>query len=118
MSIETELKSLITPLVAGGCFNTANLSSTVVLPYVVFYEISGIPEQTIHGPAGITNHRYQVDVFARSPEQAKALALGTIKTAIEDSTVLGGTLIFHMVGEYNPSDRTYQYITEYQIWAA
>lgn len=118
MSVETELKTLITPLVAGGCYNTANLSTTVTVPYAVFYEISGIPEQTIHGYAGITSHRYQVDVFARSPEHAKALALGTIKSAIEGSAVLGGTLVFHMVGEYNPSDRTYQYITEYQIWAA
>ena len=28
-----------------------------------------------------------------------------------------GLLTFHMVGEYSEIDKTYQYITEYTIWA-
>lgn len=117
MSIETTLKSVLNPLLTGGCHNVVNTATTVVHPYAVFYEVSGIPENTIHGYGGITQHRYQIDVFAKSPEQAKGLALGTMKSDIETSAILQGQLIFHMVGEYSEADRTYQYITEYYIWS-
>jgi hypothetical protein len=116
MSIETTLKSLISPLVAGGCHNVANTLPTITIPYVVFYEISAVPENGITEYLGATNHQYQIDIFAKTPEQAKGLALGAIKTAIESST-LAGVLVFHSVGEYSEIDKTYQYITQFQIWA-
>jgi len=116
MTTEATLKTLINPLVAGGCWNVVNPSATIVYPYVVFQEISALPENGLIGYMGLSRYRYQVDVFAKSPEQARALAMGTIKAAIVAST-LEGLLVFHMVGEYSEVDKTYQYITEYQIWA-
>lgn len=116
MSTETTLKTLINPLVAGGCHNVINVASPIVVPYVVFQEISSIPENGLKGYMGLTQSQYQVDVFAKSPEQAKALALGTIKTALVTST-LEALLTFHMVGDYSDLDKTHQYITEYTIWA-
>lgn len=115
MSTETVLKSLIAPLVAGGCHNGVNAANSITLPYVVFYEIASTPQYGISGYLGATSSKYQVDVFAITPEQAKALALGTIKTAIETGS-LAGTLTFHMRGEYSDSDGAHQYITEYQLW--
>ena len=119
MSTETTLKSLINPLVTGGCHNQVNASSTITLPYVVFYEIFGTPVTIIHTPGygGITESRYQIDVFAASPEQAKGLALSTIKDAITNSTVLEGLLVNQLSGQYSELDKTYQYIVEFQIWA-
>jgi len=116
MSTETTLKTLINPLVAGGCHNAVNASATIVCPYVVFQEITAVPENGLLGYMGLTRSTYQVDVFAKSPEQAKGIALGTIKTALVTSA-LEGLLTFHMVGEYSELDKTHQYITEYVIWA-
>jgi len=116
MSTETTLKTLLNSLVAGGCHNGMNTNSPVVAPYIVFHEIGGVPANGLKGYMGLTMFRYQVDVFAKSPEQAKGLALGTIKTAIVGST-LEGLLTFQAKGEYSELDKTYQYITEYQIWA-
>ena len=118
MSTETTLKTLINTLVAGKCHNGVNTSKNIVVPYVVFHEISGVPVNTITAYAGLTQCRFQVDVFAKSPEEAKGLALGTIRTAIESSAVLQGQLIFKMKGQYSELDKTHQYITEYYIWAA
>ena len=117
MTTEATLKSLITPLVAGGCHDGINITYPLVVPYVVFHEITGVPENTLSGYAGLTKSRYQVDTFARSPEQAKGLALGTIKSAITGSSVLRGLLVFQMKGQYSELDKTHQYITEYEIWA-
>lgn len=115
--IETTLKTLINQFIAGGCHNTINTTSPLVLPYVVFYEISGFPTNGITDYLGLTRFTFQVDVFAKSPEQAKVLATTTIKEAISDSTELQGTLTFQMNGQYSELDKTYQYITEYEIWA-
>lgn len=118
MSAETALKSVVGPLVAGGCHNGINTSLSITKPYVVFHEISGVPVNTIHGTyGGKTRSRYQVDVFAETLEEAKGLAIGTIKTAINNSSLLEGELIFQMNGEYSGTDKTHQYITEYLIWS-
>jgi len=118
MTTESTLKTLIAPLVGGGCHNSVNASPSITYPYVVFNEISALPANGLKGYMGLTSYQYQIDVFAKSPEQAKALALGTIKAAIVSSSVLQGTLTFHMGGEYSEIDKTHQYITEYQIWSA
>lgn len=116
MSTESTLKALIDPLVAGGCHNGVNTDSTITTPYVVFHEISGVPLNTVSEYSGSTQCQYQIDVFARSPEQAKGLALSTIQDAISDSLILQGELTFRMNGQYSDLDKTYQYITEYTIW--
>ena len=116
MSVETELKEIINPILAGGCHNGVNNSSAIVLPYAVFYEISAIPENGITQYLGITRYRYQVDVFAATPEQAKGLSLGPVKAVIEASAIIEGVLLSHMLGQYSELDKTFQYITEYQVW--
>lgn len=118
MSIESTLKSLINPLAAGGCHNRVNSTSPIVCPYVVFYEISGVPETGVSlDYLGITKFLFQVDIFAKTPEQAKGLAVGAIRSAISGSTVLQGRMSFQHAGEYSELDKTYQYITEYEFWA-
>lgn len=119
MSIESTLKLLVNSLVEGGCHNRVNTSSPIVCPYVVFYEISGVPETGVSVDyLGITKFVFQVDVFARSPEQAKGLAVGSIRSAISGSTVLQGRMSFQHAGEYSELDKTFQYITEYEFWTA
>lgn len=117
MSVETQLKAVLGPLVSGGCHNRVNTTSPAVLPYIVFYEVSGIPIVGI-SPGQITpvECMYQVDVFAPSPEYAKGLALGAVRDAIEQSAALQGTLVFKTSGDYSKIDKTYQYITQYKIW--
>ncbi|MBM9615310.1 DUF3168 domain-containing protein [Desulfobulbus rhabdoformis] len=115
MSIDTDLRAVIGPLLAGGAHNTVNRSPGKQLPYAVFYEITGTPLNTIHGATEATSCTYQVDVFARTPEQAKGLSLGDLKDAIESSS-LEGLITLQMAGEYDPISKSYRYITEYQVW--
>ena len=118
MSIETALELNVGPLVSGGCHNGVNRSVNITLPYVVYHEVSGEPVTGIsNGYLGLTEYRFQVDVFAATPSEAKALALGDIKTAITETTEIGGVLVFQMSGQYSKDARTFKYITEYQIWA-
>ena len=119
MSVDTTLKALLNPLVAGGCHNGMNKDYPVVKPYIVFHEIAGTPVNGVSQEyMGATEFRYQVDVFAASPEAARAIATGTVRTAIAGSTELQGTMIDQLQGQYSESDKTHQYITEYYIWAA
>lgn len=120
MSVDTTLKSLINalPEITGGCHNGVDNSSTITVPYVVFHEISGVPETGISVPyLGLTRFRYQVDVFAKSPEAAKGIALEVVRPAIVNSE-LEGLMVFQTKGQYSELDKTHQYITEYEIWAA
>lgn len=110
MSFDTDLKIALSPLVDGGCHNGVNLDPDST-EYVVFHEISSIPFYTITS-SDSTDSRYQIDVIAKTPEKAKALALGVIKTAVEG---LGARLIFHNKGEYSEATKTHQYITEYEV---
>jgi hypothetical protein len=116
MPVDTSLKTALNGLVAGGCHNSVNEALTITLPYIVFRQISGNPENGLLGYSGLTKYRYQVDVFARTPEQARALALGSIKAAIV-AAPLAGMLIFSASGEYDGDDKSHQYHTEYTIWA-
>lgn len=117
MSIETNLKTAIGTVLSGGCYNGIEDSATERrIPYAVFYEISGVPSYGISGDLGMTRCRYQVDVYGRTPEQAKGLAVGVVKTAVEASP-LEGVLIFRSAGEYNKLDKSYRYITEFLLWS-
>jgi len=114
MSFDADLKAALSGLLAGGCHKRVNNSTSITLPYAVFHDIAGLPQVGISQPLGITNGSVQIDIFAASPEAAKGLALGIVKNAVEG---LGAILFFHMDGEYDPTDRTFQYITEYQNWS-
>lgn len=116
MAIDLALKALLSGILAGGGHNAVNVSSPIIYPYAVFYELSGEPLRTIHGTTEATDSEYQVDVFARSPEQAKGLSLGDVKDAIETSITVGGVLTLSMSGEYDPVARCHRYISRYQVW--
>ena len=118
MPVETDIKTAINSLLAGGCHTVVNASSTITLPYAVVSIISAIPANGVSGYLGLTEYTVQIDVIARTLEHAKSLSLGAIKNAIVGSSALQGTLSIHLSGEYSEVDKTHQYITEYQIWAA
>lgn len=115
MSIATLIKAHVGPLLTGGCHHTINRSTTINKPYAVFYQIAATPENGISGYLGKTRYRYQLDVFASTMEAAEGLALGSVKTAVENG--INGTLIFHADGDYSEEDRTFQYITEFLVWS-
>ena len=116
MSVDTYLKQLLGSLVNGGCHIGVNRSVPIVTPYIVFYEISGMPLDTISQYSGMTEYRYQVDVFARSPEESRGIATGAVRSAILSAELLKASLIFQSSGQYSELDKTYQYITEYKFF--
>ena len=115
MTTEGALQALLAPLAAGGCWPVANTAATVVHPYIVFYEIVGLPEVTLDGYAGLTAKRFQIDCFAKSYGVAKAL-----RKAVNDAIKASSMVNLHlseMDGEYNPVVKDYQVITEFSIWS-
>lgn len=115
MTTESTLQALLSPLAAGGCWPTANTAATIVYPYIVFYEIVGLPEVTLDGYAGLTAKRFQIDCFAKSYGAAKALAKAVTDAMAASS--MTNVKLSEMDGEYNPAVKDYQAITEFSIWS-
>lgn len=115
MTTESALQALLAPLAAGGCWPMANTAATIVYPYIVFYEIVGLPEATLDGYAGLTAKRFQIDCFAKSYGAAKALRKA-VNDALKASS-LDNLHLSEMDGEYNPAVKDYQSITEFSIWS-
>ena len=113
MTTESSLQALLAPLAAGGCWPMANTSATITHPYVVFYEITSIPEMLDNGP--LLARRFQIDCFAKNYGAAKALAK-SVRTAIASSSMVS-VFISAMDGEYNAVVKDYCVITEFTIWA-
>ena len=113
MTVEAQLQTLLAPLAAGGCWPVVNTSTTIVFPYIVFYEIVAVPEMLDNG--GLCAKRFQIDVFAKSYGQAKTLAKNIV-TAITTSSMVN-VYLSSMDGEFNPVSKDYQVITEFKIWA-
>ena len=113
MTTESTLQALLAPLATGGCWPCANTASTIVYPYIVFYEIAEVSEM-LDGGAPYSK-RMQIDCFAKSYGAAKALA-AAVSTAMNESSMCN-TKLSQMDGEYNPVVKDYQVITEFNIWA-
>lgn len=115
MSIGTLIKDTLDPLLTGKAHRGVNRSTTINTPYACFYQISGVPVNGITEYLGATRHRWQIDVFGSSPEEAEGVATGVVKTAVE--AALNATMTFSMDGQYSEADKSYQYITEYTLWS-
>lgn len=115
MTTEASLQALLSPLAAGGCWPMANTAATVVHPYIVFYEVVGLPEVVLDGYSGLTAKRFQVDCFAKSYGAAKALAK-SIEGAF-DLSPMASLKLSEMDGSYNDVVKDYQVITEFTIWS-
>lgn len=115
MTTEATLQALLAPLAAGGCWPMVNTSATIIYPYIVFYEIAGIPDITLESYSGLTKKRFQIDCFGASYGQAKALAKSIRGTL--DATIVSSEMIAEMDGQYDSSTKTYQTILEYYIWS-
>jgi len=114
MSTETDIRDALDGILTGGGHNQVNVNVNQTLPYGVFYEITGTIYPDIHGSIQAEARLYQVDIFAATQEQAKGLALGSVKTAI---LALGGDIVTTgFNGDYDPVSRSYCYITEYRFW--
>jgi hypothetical protein len=113
VTVEAQLQALLAPLAAGGCWPVVNTSATIVYPYIVFYEIVRVPEML--SSDDLCSRRIQVDVFAKSYGQAKALS-ESIRSAVAGSTLVSAYLS-SMDGEYNPVAKDYQVINEFKVWA-
>ena len=113
MTIEAQLHALLAPLASGGCWPVVNTSATIVHPYIVLYQISSMSEML--DETGLDAHRYQIDCFAKSYGQAKALA-NSIRGTLSGSDIVHSYL-GAMDGEYNTVVKDYQVITEFKIWA-
>ena len=91
----------------------ANTSATIVYPYIVFYEIVEVSEMLDGG--GPYSKRMQIDCFAKSYGDAKALA-NAVSDALKASAMVNVKLS-QMDGPYNPVVKDYQVITEFNIFA-
>ena len=113
MTTESTLQTVLAPLAAGGCWPVVNTSADIVHPYIVFYQITSGSEML--SGEGLDYQRYQIDCFAKSYGQAKALA-NSIRGTLAVSDIVHSYL-GSMDGEYNTVVKDYQVVTEFKIWA-
>lgn len=113
MTVEAQIQSLLAPLVVGGCWPVVNTSSTITYPYIVFYEIVRVPE--LLSSDDLCARRFQIDCFARSYGEAKAL-MNDIRGTISASSLVSAYLS-SMDGEYNEVTKDYQVISEFKVWS-
>lgn len=78
------------------------------LPYATFQLINGTPFNKLSGPAGADQITYQIDAWAKSTSEIKALA-HAIREAIEDS----GYIVFFNTGKDDESG-LFRHTTRFQ----
>ena len=83
--IAEDLVATIGPLISGGFFASVAPNGTVT-PYGVYTLVAGVPQSYVSGYVGITNARYQIDLFDRDKATVDALA-ETVKSAMQTATL-------------------------------
>lgn len=75
------------------------------VPYITHQTISGVPESYVGNRPGIDRHRAQIDCWASSASQAKAIAAacqyalevhGTTELMIDDVEVINGSPLYRI----------------------
>lgn len=114
MSIEGSVQAVLAVLVAGRCYPLVAPDSPVT-PYITYQVISNPALNVLSGDAGVSNRRFQVDVWADSYGAAKGLAASV--TAAMASSALSNTKIGSH-DQYEAEVKIYRVSMDFSVWAA
>lgn len=99
----------------------STLPQAPVYPLILYIRISGRRENTLGGPSGMANPRFQIEAWAATYSAAKALA-NAIRGALNghQGTVgqveIGSLLIQSERDVYEPEVACHRIIMDYSIW--
>lgn len=99
------------------------LPQNATLPAVTYQDISDVGYMTSTGPACLTRQRYQIDHWAETREIARRVecatrqALNGAHGAWPGGARIGGVFRRNTWTRYEPDEKVYRVITDYQILA-
>lgn len=110
--IETELFDTLTDLVDGRCYPLV-MPQNPVLPALVYTRQSSDPQYRLEGGASLNQVRIEVDCYADTYTDAKALS-ESVRLAMEAASYKG-TLIFDS-DFYEPEVKLYRVVMDFYVW--
>lgn len=85
-----------------------------VAPYVIYTQFSGARVNSFQGDSGLTNPRFQFDVYAKTKAEVMALR-NAIRVALLAAPVLGAVFINEGSG-YEPDTKLYRHRQDFSLW--
>ena len=87
---------------------------TDVTPYIVYTQVSGVRIKSLTGDSGLSNPRFQIDVYADTKAQSTALK-SAIREAVLSCQPLGAVLVGESSG-YEPDTKRYRHQQDFSFW--
>jgi hypothetical protein len=85
---------------------------TPVAPYITWQVVSGLPENYTSNRPGIDQHRVQVDCWATTAAQSRAIA-----TAVRNALEPHGQCVAVFGDDYDTEARLYRFGFDWSIWS-
>lgn len=87
------------------------------LPALVYTIVSAVPINSLGGFSGLINPRVQIDCWAKTYGQAKALA-EAVHQAMDTRNANFDALLIDMRDDYEEDTKLYRVLQDYSIWPA
>lgn len=114
MTVEADLLAVLDPLVAQRVYPDVG-PDNVVMPYVTYQQVGGVPANFMSGVPDKRNGRFQINVWSRTRVEAMSL-IRQIEDAVRLSTVLLATTEGGAVAVYEPETKLYGARQDFSIW--
>lgn len=88
---------------------------TAATPYITYMNASSTRAPSMSAPGTLRNARIQIDCWAATYAQAKALA-AAVRAAVEGSAAFKAVLLLEQDG-YESQTKTHRQLIEFSIWA-
>lgn len=120
-----ELRSHIVGVVGiGGRMYPETLPQMPTLPAITYQVVSEWRRPTMHGTDGLPRTRVQVDCWARTSLEARAIA-DAVREAVDGfsglmgspGTEIGGLFAANTFSSYDPEAKMYRVSRDYVVWA-
>jgi len=111
MAVEGDIHTILAALVSNRCYALVAPESAA-RPYIVFQVISNPTLNDLDGDVGISNRRFQVDVWADTYGAAKALG----KTAATSLTAAGHLKLGDNPDQRDAETKTFCASSDYSVW--
>lgn len=110
----------VNALVSGRIY-PQTLPQNVVLPAIVYSQISSVRGSSHSGTSGFASCRFQVDIWATTYYQASTVA-NAVRTALDNykgvmgSSNVGSAFLENELDGFDPETQSQRVIQDYMIW--
>ncbi len=87
------------------------------LPFITYYEVSGVPENTLDGTGSLINSRFQIDCYADTKAGLFALRNAVKAAMLADTAYITKALLVNRndVG-WEMDTQVFRYSMDFSIW--